>query len=115
MIEKIQGGTLGGKSFAVNLANGGEVVEFNPDYAVPADVMTLAEEHDRRHRRRLDGRPAALTFACPTRSGRGRTSPAPSDTETARARPPPALRSAASSCEESSSAFRASSPMITSA
>jgi hypothetical protein len=44
MIEMIQGGTYGGESFAVNLANGGEVVEFNPDYTVPADVVTLAED-----------------------------------------------------------------------
>jgi hypothetical protein len=44
MIELIQGGTLGGQSFAINLGNGGEVIEFNPDYAVPADVMTLAQD-----------------------------------------------------------------------
>ena len=43
MVELIQGGTLGGESFAINLANGGEVIEFNPDYALPADVVTLAE------------------------------------------------------------------------
>ena len=43
MIELIQDGTLGGESFAINLANGGEIVEFNPDYTLPADVVTLAE------------------------------------------------------------------------
>jgi basic membrane protein A len=43
MVELIQGGTLGGESFAINLANGGEVIEFNPDYALPADVLALAE------------------------------------------------------------------------
>jgi basic membrane protein A len=44
MIDLIQGGTLGGESFAVTLGNGGEVIEFNPAYAVPADVTALAEE-----------------------------------------------------------------------
>jgi basic membrane lipoprotein Med (substrate-binding protein (PBP1-ABC) superfamily) len=43
MIGLIQGGTLGGQSFRANLANGGEVIEFNPDYALPADAKTLAE------------------------------------------------------------------------
>ena len=44
MISLIQSGTLGGKSFTANLANGGEVIEFNGDYALPADAKTLAEE-----------------------------------------------------------------------
>src|SRR5574341_122199 len=44
MIAKIQSGTLGGKSFAINLANGGEVIEFNPDSTVVADAKSLAEE-----------------------------------------------------------------------
>jgi basic membrane protein A len=44
MVSMIQGGTLGGQSFAIDLANGGEVVEFNPDYALPDDVAALAEE-----------------------------------------------------------------------
>lgn len=44
MIALIQGGTLGGQSFVANLANGGEVIEFNPDYQIPADVKTLADE-----------------------------------------------------------------------
>jgi basic membrane protein A len=44
MIELIQGGTYGGESFSIDLANGGEVVEFNPDYSVPADVQALADE-----------------------------------------------------------------------
>jgi len=43
MIALIQGGTLGGQSFVANLANGGEVIEFNPDYELPEDVMALAE------------------------------------------------------------------------
>jgi basic membrane protein A len=43
MIALIKAGTLGGKSFKANLANGGEVIEFNPDYEIPAEAMTLAE------------------------------------------------------------------------
>ena len=43
MISLIQEGTLGGKSFKVNLANGGEVIEFNNDYALPDNAKTLAE------------------------------------------------------------------------
>jgi basic membrane lipoprotein Med (substrate-binding protein (PBP1-ABC) superfamily) len=43
MIALIKSGTLGGKSFTANLANGGEVIEFNPDYALSAEAMTLAE------------------------------------------------------------------------
>ena len=44
MISLINGGTLGGKSFTINLENGGEVIEFNPDYELPADVQTLADD-----------------------------------------------------------------------
>ena len=43
IITLIQGGTLGGKSFVANLANGGEVIEYNPGYALSADAKTLAE------------------------------------------------------------------------
>ena len=43
MISKIQAGTLGGESFVIDLANGGEVVEFNEDYALPDDAKALAE------------------------------------------------------------------------
>lgn len=43
MIALIQAGTLGGQTFKANLANGGEVVEFNPDYALPAEAQALAE------------------------------------------------------------------------
>jgi basic membrane lipoprotein Med (substrate-binding protein (PBP1-ABC) superfamily) len=44
MISSIKGGTLGGKSFPATLANGGEVIEFNPDSTVANDAQTLAEE-----------------------------------------------------------------------
>ncbi|NOH02047.1 MAG: BMP family protein [Chloroflexi bacterium] len=43
MIALIKEGTLGGQSFTANLANGGEVIEFNPDYALPDDAKALAE------------------------------------------------------------------------
>ncbi len=43
MIDLIQQGTLGGKSFSINLANGGEVIEYNPDYDLPAEVKDAAE------------------------------------------------------------------------
>jgi basic membrane protein A len=43
MISKIQAGTLGGETFTINLANDGEVIEFNPDYALAADAKTAAD------------------------------------------------------------------------
>ncbi len=43
MISLIQGGTLGGQSFTANLSNGGEVIEFNPGYSLPADAKAAAE------------------------------------------------------------------------
>ena len=44
MIDSIQKGTLGGKTFTANISNGGEVMEFNPDYKLPADAQTLADK-----------------------------------------------------------------------
>ncbi len=43
MIGLIGKGTLGGQSFKIDLANGGEVVEYNADYALPADVKALGD------------------------------------------------------------------------
>ena len=43
MISLIQAGTLGGQSFVISLANDGQVIEFNPDYALPDDVKALAD------------------------------------------------------------------------
>ena len=43
MIDLIRAGTLGGQTFKIDLANGGEVIEFNPDYALPADAKALGE------------------------------------------------------------------------
>ena len=44
MIGLIQSGTFGGKAFTANLANGGEVIEFNGDYSLNADAKALAEQ-----------------------------------------------------------------------
>lgn len=44
MIGLIKSGTLGGQSFVANLANGGEVMEYNPDYPLSADAKSLADE-----------------------------------------------------------------------
>ena len=44
MISLIKSGTLGGQSFQATLANGGEVIEFNPESTVAADAQTLAEQ-----------------------------------------------------------------------
>jgi basic membrane protein A len=43
MITLIQSGTLGGQSFRADLANGGEVIEFNPDLPLAADAQAAAE------------------------------------------------------------------------
>jgi basic membrane protein A len=43
MISKIQAGTLGGESFAINLKNGGEVMEYNPDYKIAPEVKALGD------------------------------------------------------------------------
>jgi len=44
ILDLIDAGTLGGKSFVIDLANGGEVMEFNPEYDLPEDVKALADE-----------------------------------------------------------------------
>ncbi len=44
IIDLMDQGTMGGKSFSVDLANGGEVVAFNPGFDLPADVKQLAED-----------------------------------------------------------------------
>jgi basic membrane lipoprotein Med (substrate-binding protein (PBP1-ABC) superfamily) len=43
LIDLINKGTLGGQAFKIELANGGEVIEFNPDSSVAAEAKTLAE------------------------------------------------------------------------
>ncbi len=44
MINKIQSGTLGGESFTINLANSGEVIEYNPEYAISVAVKALGDK-----------------------------------------------------------------------
>jgi len=44
IIGLAQSGTLGGTAYALNLANKGLVMEFNPDYPLPAEVKTLADQ-----------------------------------------------------------------------
>ena len=44
IIDQMDNGTYGGKAYVINLENGGEVVEFNPDFNLPADVKQLAED-----------------------------------------------------------------------
>lgn len=44
MISLIKAGTLGGQSFEATLANGGEVIEFNPESRVADQAQGLAEE-----------------------------------------------------------------------
>jgi basic membrane protein A len=43
MIDLINEGTLGGESFTIDLANEGEVIEYNPGYEVPPDVLATAD------------------------------------------------------------------------
>jgi basic membrane lipoprotein Med (substrate-binding protein (PBP1-ABC) superfamily) len=44
MVSAIKTGTLGGKSYTIDIGNGGEVVEFNNAFSLPADVKTKAEQ-----------------------------------------------------------------------
>ncbi len=43
IISLIGEGTLGGRTFIISLANGGEVMEFNPGFNLPADVKSQAD------------------------------------------------------------------------
>ena len=43
IIDLIGEGTLGGESFVIDLENGGQVMEFNDDFDLPADVKALAD------------------------------------------------------------------------
>ena len=44
MVDSIQKGTLGGTTFTANLKNGGEVIEYNPDYSLSADAKMLGDQ-----------------------------------------------------------------------
>ncbi|MGC9962434.1 MAG: BMP family protein [Acidimicrobiales bacterium] len=43
MLTSIKGGKLGGATYVIGLGNGGEVIQFNPGYALPAAVKAKAE------------------------------------------------------------------------
>lgn len=44
IISKVKSGQLGGEAYALTLANGGLVMDYNPDYDLPAEVKALADE-----------------------------------------------------------------------
>lgn len=44
MLALIKAGTYGGEAYTITLANGGLVMDYNSDYALPDDVKTLADE-----------------------------------------------------------------------
>lgn len=44
IIALIRGGTLGGKAYAITLANNGLVMDYNPAYDLPADVRAAADK-----------------------------------------------------------------------
>ena len=44
IIADVDAGVLGGGTYTADLANGGLVIEFNPDYALPDDVRRRADE-----------------------------------------------------------------------
>jgi basic membrane lipoprotein Med (substrate-binding protein (PBP1-ABC) superfamily) len=44
IISNVKGGMLGGEAYALTLANGGLVMDYNPDYDLPGDVKSLADE-----------------------------------------------------------------------
>jgi basic membrane protein A len=44
IIDQMAEEVYGGKAYVITLENGGEVMEYNPDFDLPADVKQLAEE-----------------------------------------------------------------------
>ncbi len=44
LFDKVNSGSYGGESYEINLANGGEVIEFNDAYKLPADVKAAGEK-----------------------------------------------------------------------
>jgi basic membrane protein A and related proteins len=43
LFDLVNSGSFGGESYEINLANGGEVIEFNDAYALPADIKAAGE------------------------------------------------------------------------
>ena len=44
MLNKIQAGTLGGSAYTINLKNGGEKIQLNPGFKLPANVTSAAQK-----------------------------------------------------------------------
>lgn len=44
IIDERAQGVYGGKAYVINLENGGQIMEYNPDFDLPADVKQLAED-----------------------------------------------------------------------
>jgi basic membrane protein A len=44
IVDLIEDGTYGGKAYVITLENDGQVMEYNPDFDLPSDVKTLAED-----------------------------------------------------------------------
>ncbi|MDH3190650.1 MAG: BMP family ABC transporter substrate-binding protein, partial [Acidimicrobiia bacterium] len=44
ILAKIDSGVLGGEIFVIDLANGGEVIEYNANYSLSDDVKQLADQ-----------------------------------------------------------------------
>jgi basic membrane protein A len=44
IVDQRAQGVYGGKAFVINLKNEGQVMEYNPDFDLPADVKQLAED-----------------------------------------------------------------------
>ncbi len=44
IIDNVKNGELGGTSFAITLENGGLVMDYNPDYDLPAEARAAADE-----------------------------------------------------------------------
>jgi len=44
IIDQMDNEIYGGKAYVINLENGGEVIEFNPNFDLPADVKQLADD-----------------------------------------------------------------------
>jgi basic membrane protein A len=44
IIDQRAQGVYGGKAYVINLENNGQIMEYNPDFDLPADVKQLAED-----------------------------------------------------------------------
>ncbi|MGD9001447.1 MAG: BMP family protein [Anaerolineae bacterium] len=44
IIDKMNEGVYGGTAYVIDLENGGEVMDYNPDFDLPADVKQMAED-----------------------------------------------------------------------